>query len=349
MCRKNLRSKRLTLIVSALKTSPTSSSLIVRALISASSWLSRYTSLFIIAIAVFTFFNPSVFTWVHGDTQALLLGFIMLTMGMTLRTDDFCILASRPWDIFIGACTQYTIMPLLAWLLVNTFDLPKGVAVGLILVGCSPGGVSSNIMSFLCRGDLAYSVGMTTASTLLAPLMTPILVLLLAGESIDVDAWGMFTSILFVTILPVAIGALTNKLFQSRAGYEKICQIMPGFSVLGLACIVGGVTTAHGVSFIHSGIIIALAMFFHNALGYTLGYIVGKFTHMNSAKCRTLSIEVGMQNAGLATVLATKHFPLLPEAAIVSAMCCVWHSISGTLLAGVFNFFRQKFSSHPSP
>lgn len=332
-----------------MKTSPTSSSGIVRALISTSTWLSRYTSLFIIAIAVFTFFNPSVFTWVQGDTQALLLGFIMLTMGMTLRPDDFRILASRPWDIFIGACAQYSIMPLLAWLLVSTFDLPKGVAVGLILVGCSPGGVSSNIMSFLCRGDLAYSVGMTTASTLLAPFMTPTLVLLLAGESIDVDAWGMFRSILFVTILPVAIGAIANKLFQSRAGYGKICQIMPGFSVLGLACIVGGVTAAHGASFIHSGSVIVVTVFLHNALGYLLGFLLGKFFRMNSAKCRTLSIEVGMQNAGLATVLATKHFPLLPEAAIVSALCCVWHSISGTLLAGLFNFIRHIFPSPSSP
>lgn len=308
---------------------------------SISSWLSRYTSPFVIAAAVAAFILPELFSWVQGDVQALVLGFIMLTMGMTLRPADFRILAARPLDIGIGAVAQFSIMPLVAWLLVASFDLPRGIAAGLILVGCCPGGVSSNIMSFLCKGDVAYSVGMTTVSTLLAPFMTPLLMLWLAGESIDVDAAGMFRSILFVTILPVAIGAFCNGKWGKRESYAEVCKIMPGLSVIGLACIVGGVTAAKGGSFFTSGILIFVTVLLHNGLGYLLGYSVARLTRMNRPKRRTLSIEVGMQNAGLATVLATRHFPAMPEAAVASAICCVWHSISGTLLAGVYNMLDR--------
>ncbi len=197
-------------------------------------------------------------------------------------------------------------------------------------------------MSFLCKGDVPYSVGMTTVSTLLAPLMTPLLMLWLAGESIDVDAAGMFRSILFVTILPVAIGAFCNGKWGKRPGYAEVCKVMPGLSVIGLACIVGGVTAAKGGSFFTSGALIFLTIFLHNALGYALGYSVGRATRMLRPKRRTLSIEVGMQNAGLATVLAGRHFPSMPEAAVASAICCVWHSISGTLLAGLFNLIDRR-------
>lgn len=308
---------------------------------SISTWLSRYTSPFVIAAAAAAFVVPGLFTWVHGDVQALVLGFIMLTMGMTLRPADFRILAAQPLDIFIGAVAQFCIMPLVAWGLVQSIDLPRGIAAGLILVGCCPGGVSSNIMSFLCKGDVPYSVGMTTVSTLLAPLMTPLLVLWLAGENIDVDASGMFRSILFVTILPVAIGAFCNGKWGKCPRYAEVCKVMPGLSVIGLACIVGGVTAAKGSSFFTSGALIFLTVFLHNALGYALGYASGRVTRMNQAKRRTLSIEVGMQNAGLATVLAGRHFPTMPEAAVAAAICCVWHSISGTLLAGLFNLIDR--------
>ena len=306
-----------------------------------STWLSNYTSPFVILAAITAFVVPELFTWVQGDIQAMVLGFIMLTMGMTLRPADFRILATRPLDIGIGTLAQFSIMPLVAWGLVHLFDLPRGIAAGLILVGCCPGGVSSNIMSFLCKGDVPYSVGMTTISTLLAPFLTPLLMLWLAGENIDVDAYGMFRSILFVTILPVAIGAVCNGKWGNQPTYSEVCKIMPGLSVIGLACIVGGVTAAKGASFFSSGALIFLTIFLHNALGYILGYTTGRFCGMNRAKRRTLSIEVGMQNAGLATVLAGRHFPAMPEAAVASAICCVWHSISGTLLAGVYNVFDR--------
>ena len=301
-----------------------------------SEFLSSKTSIFIIIIAIITYFFPDIFMWVKGNTQTTILGIIMLTMGLTLSVEDFKILLKRPLDIGIGTFAQYFFMPAIAISLVHLLHLPKEISIGLILVGCCPGGVSSNIMSFLCRGDVAFSVGMTAVSTLLAPIMTPTLVYFLAKESVNVDVIGMFQSVLIVTILPVITGVALNYIFRNNETFPRICKIMPGFSVMGLACIVGGVVSHFGSTFIKSGVVIFIAAFCHNLIGYIAGWLIGTITKMTEAKKRTISIEVGMQNAGLATVLATKHFALLPEAAIISAVSCVWHSISGTILANIF-------------
>ena len=323
-----------------------------------SQWLSTYTSWFIIAIAVVTYFVPNLFTWVHGTTQSCILGFIMLTMGLTLTMQDMRILAARPLDILIGTCAQYSLMPLIAWSLTigastlcetvfhfslfgNAF---QPIVVGLILVGCCPGGVSSNIMSYLCRGDVAYSVGMTTVSTLLAPVITPMLVLWLAGEQVEVDAIGMFLNILIVTLLPVSIGFFANLFYGHNEGFKKAQAVMPAFSVLGLACIVGGVIAAVRDKLMIEGLTFFLIVFAvvlcHNSLGYLTGYSVGKISGFSKAKNRTISIEVGMQNAGLATVLASTFFAIsCPLAVIPAAVSCAWHSISGTILA---TWFRNR-------
>lgn len=315
-------------------------------LFKASQWLSTYTSYFIIAVAMMTFFVPDAFTWVYGDTQSCILGFIMLTMGLTLTTQDMKILASRPFDILIGTCAQFSLMPLIAYALTVGvgywgLDVPKPIIVGIILVGCCPGGVSSNIMSYLCKGDVAFSVGMTTVSTLLAPIVTPLLVLWLAGEKVEVDAWGMFQNILIVTLIPVAVGFLCNLLWGKKENFKKTQSVMPAFSVLGLACIVGGVVAAVHDKLLMEGFSFFLTVFAvvlcHNSLGYLLGYSVGRLFHFSKAKNRTVSIEVGMQNAGLATVLASKFFLVTcPLAVIPCAVSCAWHSISGTIIATWF-------------
>ena len=315
----------------------------------ASQWLSTYTSWFIIAVAVITYIVPQLFTWVHGTTQSCILGFIMLTMGLTLTMQDMRVLAARPWDILIGTCAQFTLMPLIAWSLTIGvgylgITIPKPVIVGIILVGCCPGGVSSNIMSYLCRGDVAFSVGMTTASTLLAPIMTPLLVLWLAGEQVEVDALGMFLNILIVTLLPVTVGFFANLFFGKNDGFKKAQAVMPAFSVLGLACIVGGVIAAVHDKLLMEGLMFFLTVFAvvlcHNSLGYLTGYSVGKLCNFSKAKNRTISIEVGMQNAGLATVLASTFFAVsCPLAVIPAAVSCAWHSISGTILA---TWFRSR-------
>ena len=314
----------------------------LRLLLALSAWLARFTSPFVAAMAVVAFVEPRAFAWVRGDAQTAILGVIMLTMGMTLSKRDFAILAKRPLDIAIGAAAQYTVMPLVAFGVSRALRLDPALATGLVLVGCCPGGVSSNIMSFLCKGDVAFSVGMTTVSTLLAPIATPTLVLLLAGTRVDVDALGMFRSILLVTILPVALGFALNAALGRTRAWSHIVRLAPGVAVVGLGCIVGGVTSADGAFFLKSGAVIFLAILLHNFGGYAIGYAVGRLFGMDRAKKRTLSIEVGMQNAGLGTVLAHRHFPAMPGAEVVAAVSCVWHSVSGAVLANAFSFFDER-------
>ena len=313
--------------------------------------LSNHASWFVIAAALVTFFFPDLFQWVKGNAQTVILGIIMLTMGLTLTPHDFKILFSRPLDIFIGAVAQFTIMPLLAFCLGWAFSLipalaphAKAMTIGILLVGCCPGGVSSNIMSYLCNGDVAFSVGMTCASTLLAPLMTPLLMLWLAGEKVDVDAIGMFKQILIVTIIPIAIGFLLNVWLGRKPVFKKFQQTMPGMSVLCLCCIVGGVVSTVHDDLISNGLTIFLLtflmVFIHNSTGYLLGYNVGRLCRFNTAKRRTISIEVGMQNAGLGTNLATTFFAVsCPLSVVPCAISCAWHSISGTIIA---NWFARR-------
>lgn len=299
-----------------------------------SALLANYTSPFVILTAIVAMWKPELFGWVQsGNVASVILGLIMLTMGCTLSTNDFRILMQRPLDICIGAIAQYTIMPLLAWGLSQLFGLNPFMAAGLILVGCCPGGVSSNIMSFLCHGDVAYSVGMTTVSTLLAPFVTPLLVYWLAGTSIEVNAWGMFQNILAVTLIPVCMGCAFNYMLGKKAVFQDLQRVMPGLSVICLALIVGGVIFS-----VHP-------LLLHNGLGYLLGYSVGTLCGFSTAKKRTLSIEVGMQNAGMATVLSRNFMatpaliaanPMAALSLIPCALSCAYHSISGTLLAGLF-------------
>lgn len=323
---------------------------VMKALQKVSKFLSDYTSVVVIAVAVITFLIPDMMTWVNHllfldpvgnkfTSQSIIIGVIMFSMGLTLTPQDFRILAQRPLDICIGAVAQYLIMPFLAFGITRLLNLPDAIALGLILVGCCPGGVSSNIMSYLCGGDVAFSVGMTTVSTLLSPVMTPLLVSFLAsGTRIAVNGLPMFVSIVETVILPVSMGFVLNYFLGQKKTFQETQKVMPGIAVLGLACVVGGVISSQGSKFFTSGAVIFAAVLLHNSLGYLLGYTAGKLTGMNTAKKRTISIEVGMQNAGLATNLATTtaQFAAAPESAVICAVSCVWHSISGTLLAGFF-------------
>lgn len=321
-----------------------------------SRFLSNYTAWVVIAIAAVTYFVPQLMGWVNTSlfsdfvqnkftTQSLIIGIIMFSMGLTLTSHDFKILAERPFDICIGAAAQYLIMPFSAFFLSKLLHLPNALALGLILVGCCPGGVSSNVMSYLCGGDVAFSVGMTTASTILSPVMTPLMVSLLAGGAVvDIKGFPMFVSIIETVLLPVAVGFFLNYKLGENETFKEFQKLMPGVAVIGLACVVGGVMSSQGDKFFTSGIVVFAAVFLHNFVGYCLGYLAGILTGMSTPKRRTISIEVGMQNAGLATNLATStaQFASLPQSAIIAAVSCVWHSISGTLIAAFFAHLDKK-------
>src|SRR5574344_42289 len=269
----------------------------------ASRWLAKYTSFFIIGVAVITFFFFFFFDLVQVSSPSIILGIIMLTMGLTLTTNDFKILAHRPMDICIGACAQFIIMPGVAYLLVHIWHLEPALALGILLVGCCPGGVPSNIMSYLCHGDVAFSVGMTCASTLLAPVMTPFLMKLTAGAIIRIDTVGMFLNILIVTIIPVALGCLLNYVYSKKECFPTIQSLMPGTSVICLALIVGGV-----ISTVHDDLVVRgfglfiwtfTVVFCHNTLGYLLGWVA------STVLARSIAMRVGRKsgiplNIGLA-------------------------------------------------
>lgn len=328
------------------------------------SLLASKASIVVILTAIVSFLCPDLFAWVQqGQRASVILGLIMLTMGLTLEVEDFRQMLSRPLDLCIGAGAQFLIMPLLAFGLSRLFNLDPYLSIGLILVGCCPGGVSSNIMSFLCGGDVAYSVGMTTVSTVLSPFATPLLVLMLSGTEIKVDALGMFQNILLVTLLPVTLGVLLNWFMgrdakRSKWNNEHLRPILPGLSVICLALIVGGVIFTVRPQLLKEGwSLIGLTLLVvtcHNVLGYLLGYSVGRLFGFSTAKKRTLSLEVGMQNAGMATVLSRNFFateamlatnPMAALAVFPCAISCAYHSISGTILAGLFQRFDKNHAS----
>lgn len=306
--------------------------------------------------AVVAGLSPDMFAWVQqGQRPNVILGIIMLTMGCTLSTDDFKMLLRRPTDILLGTLAQFTVMPLVAYGLSHIFGLNPFLSAGIILVGCCPGGVSSNIMCFLCRGDVAFSVGMTTVSTLLAPIVTPLMVLLLAGQQIEVDAIGMFKNICIVTLIPVGVGVLFNYFGSKKQWFDDVKAVLPGISVIALSCIVGGVIYTAYPRLVENGwqlmMLILAVVTLHNGLGYLLGYMIGKIAGFTTAKKRTISLEVGMQNAGMATVLANGFFatpaaiaanPLAALTVLPCALSCAYHSISGTILAGCFRSRDNK-------
>jgi BASS family bile acid:Na+ symporter len=260
---------------------------------------------------------------------SLLLGVIMFGMGLTMRPVDFAIVARHPGAVVLGVLAQYTVMPLLGWGIAHALGLPPLLVVGMVLVGSSPGGTASNVIVYLARGDVALSVAMTSVSTLLAPLLTPLLVLGLAGSTLPVAAGDLFVSILQVVLVPVLAGLLLRVV--AGRFVERILPVLPLVSVTGIVVVVAGVVGANADAVLSTGLLVALAVVLHNCLGLGLGYLVGVVVKLPEAARRAVSVEVGMQNSGLAAALATAHFA--PLAALPGALFSVWHNISGSLIA----------------
>ena len=290
-------------------------------------------SVIVLVVAALALFFPKSVSFIKTTYVNYLLMTSMFCMGITLKLEDFKVLFTRPKDIVIGAIAQFTIMPLLAFLLSLAFRLPPELAIGVILVGTCPGGISSNVITYLAKGDVPLSVGMTSVSTILAPLATPLLTLLYAGEKIDVNAVSMFISILQVVIAPIVLGFVINKFFHKFVDHFK--DVLPLISVAAVVAIVAAVVSANSQRLMQVGHLVVIVIIIHNTLGYMLGYFLGKVCKFNNAKCKTISIEVGMQNAGLASSLASTHFAYMALAAVPGAIGSVWHCISGSIVANI--------------
>jgi len=309
----------------------------MKALEKLSALISKYMAVFVILVAVIALIEPWTFKWA-APKITILLGIVMFGMGMTLRLHDFQLVFQRPKDVLIGALAQFTIMPALAWLLAKGFGLPPELAAGVILVGTCPGGTSSNVMTYLARGDVALSVSMTMTTTVLAPIVTPLLTWWLAGEWVDISLAAMMMSIVQVVILPIVLGIVINSFFAETV--QKIVKLLPLVSVAAIVLIVGGVVAVSSQRILETGLLIMLVVTLHNLLGYSIGFLIAKALHMNVAKAKAISIEVGMQNSGLATSLAMLHFGA--AAAIPGAIFSVWHNISGSLAANYLSSRMDK-------
>ena len=263
---------------------------------------------------------------------SIALGIIMFGMGLTLTPPDFALVARRPLPVLVGVVAQFVIMPTLAWILAKVFGLDPALAAGVILVGCAPGGTSSNVISYLAKGDVALSVTMTSISTLLAPLMTPLLTSWLAGQYMPVDAGAMTMSIVKMVLVPV-VGGLVVRILFARA-VERVLPAMPWVSVLGICYVVLAVVSKSAEKILSAGLLILLVVACHNVLGYLLGYGAGRMLGRDARVCRTISIEVGMQNSGLAATLAVAYFS--PAAALPGAVFSIWHNLSGAVLAAIY-------------
>lgn len=299
------------------------------------NFISRWMGALVLLMAVFSVLVPDPMMSVSTKAINPFLGIIMFGMGLTLSPEDFRIIFQRPKEILLGCLAQFTVMPALAWLLVKIFNLPEDLAIGVILVGCCPGGTASNVITYLAKGDLALSVGMTATSTLLAPILTPFLIWLLAGTFTQVDTLGMLLSILYVVIVPIFCGLLCQKYLPVFT--KKIVDYLPAFSTLMIMLVVGIIVAHNANRILTGGFVVVLVVIMHNMGGLAVGYLIGRTLHLSSKKCAAISIEVGMQNSGLASSLAVLHFATLPLATIPGAIFSVWHNISGTIVARLYS------------
>lgn len=296
-----------------------------------STFFGKTFAVWVILTAIIAYLFPEAFTFL-APYISILLGVVMFGMGLTLKAKDFSEVVRRPIDVLIGIAGQFVIMPVLAYVLCIVLNLEDAVAVGVILVGCCPGGTASNVMAFLSKGDVPLSVTISACTTVMAPVVTPALIYLFASQWVQVDPMAMFLSIVYIVILPIVAGVVVNTLFGKHV--KAAVTVLPLISVFAIVAIVSAVVAVSQQKLAETGFIIFAVVVLHNILGLVLGYVLGMIFKMPLAKRKTLSIEVGMQNSGLGVALAIAHFN--PVAAVPSAIFSVWHNISGPILATIF-------------
>ena len=308
-----------------------------------SEFFGKYMALIVLAVAALALFVPQSSLWIDTSWINYLLMVVMFGMGLTMKPRDFALVFKRPKDILVGTAAQFIIMPALAFGLSKLFQLDPALTAGVVLVGTCPGGTSSNVITYLSKGDVALSVGMTSVNTLLAPLLTPAITWLLLQTTVRVDVWAMFWSIIQVIIIPVALGFVINRFFGKFT--EKAVAVLPSISTVAICLIIAAVVSHNAEKIYTSGVLVFAVVILHNLLGYAGGFGLGKLLKMPPEKVKALSIEVGMQNSGLATSLAGTAFSGLAMATVPGAVFSVWHNISGAILAGFYR--RWKNSGEP--
>lgn len=311
----------------------------MQTLLKLTQFISKTFAIWVVVFALLAAQFPDTFkpfvAWIP-----YLLGIVMLGMGLTLTFKDFAEISKNPKAVVIGVISQFLIMPAIAFGLAKLFQLPPELAIGVILVGSCPGGTSSNVMTFLARGNTALSVACTTVSTLLAPVLTPAVFWLFASQWLEINATAMFISVLQMVLLPIFVGVLLRSLLKEKI--EQFSQTMPLLSVVAIILIVTAVVSVSRDRIIESGLFIFIIVVLHNVLGYIIGYAVARLFKLPIFDSKAVSIEVGMQNSGLGASLAAVHFASTPLIAVPSAVFSFWHNISGPILAMIFSQMKEK-------
>lgn len=308
----------------------------MQTLLKITNFASKTFALWVLLFAYLAFQFPDTYKQ-FAPYIPYLLGIVMFGMGITLTFNDFGEVFKHPKSVIIGVIGQFVIMPSIAFFLAKAFNLPADLAVGVILVGSCPGGTSSNVMTYLAKGNTALSVACTTISTLLAPILTPVIFYILASQWLEIDAAGMFISVLKMVLFPIFLGLVVRAMFKKKI--TEISQTMPLLSVISIVLILAAVVAVSKDKIVESGLLIFGVVVLHNCLGYLVGFFSAKLLGLNIADSKAVSIEVGMQNSGLGAALAAAHFN--PIAAVPSAIFSFWHNVSGPILANIFSNIKN--------
>jgi bile acid:Na+ symporter, BASS family len=313
----------------------------------AADWMTKWFTVIVIIWAVFNYLVPQTSEWAKHDTSWLL-GIVLFGMGLTLSLEDFARILKQPLMVIIGTVAHYVIMPLLAVVLCWIFHLDGPLAVGVILVGCCPSGTSSNVMSFLARGDVALDVSIGLLSTLLAPFMIPLLMQLLASKYVAIPWQSLFLTAVKVVLIPVALGVICHTIFKEKI--SKIVDVLPIISQTAILLIIGIVVAANHANLFSTAAALAIpVVILHNLCGYGLGFGFSKLMYkvypkgFGYAQQKAITFEVGMQDSGLGATLALTSFAASPITAIPSTFFSVWHNISGSVLS---SWWRRHDDKH---
>lgn len=300
----------------------------------------KYMAVIVLVIALVALFVPKTVMWIETSWINYLLMMVMFGMGLTLKPESFIWVFKRPKDILCGVFAQYTIMPLLALCLSRLFGLDAALTAGVILVGTCPGGTASNVITYFAKGDIALSVTMTSVNTLLSPILTPLITYLLLKTTVDVNMTSMLIAIVNVILIPIVLGFVINRFFARIT--QKLVDLLPVVSVMAI-CMIVATVVAHNAEKIYTcGFLVLSVVVLHNLLGYLCGFTLGKMLKMNPQKIKAFSVEIGMQNSGLATGLAGTAFPTLSMATVPGAVFSVWHNISGAVLAEIYRRWQNE-------
>ncbi|MND61414.1 Sodium Bile acid symporter family protein [compost metagenome] len=307
-------------------------------------FIQKTFALWVVLFAGIALIVPEAFVWLKAYI-IWMLGIIMFGMGMTMTVDDFKGVLHNPKAVVIGVVAQFMVMPGLAYLLCQLFQLPPAIAIGVILVGCCPGGTASNVITYMAKGNTALSVACTSVSTLLAPVLTPAIFYLLASQWIEINAMSMLGSILQVVLFPIILGLIVRSVLKQKV--ETYILVMPLISVLAIVAIVAAIIAGSKTQILESGLLILAVVVLHNGLGYLLGFGASRLFKLPYADSKAIAIEVGMQNSGLGVALAAVHFAASPITAVPSAIFSLWHNISGPALATYWASKANQIKTDP--